>query len=159
MTPTFEKEMEFLYEYAKATLQQTGKMLPMAVLIGPNGRKVIGLSWANDDEKEKMVTAVKLMIALEKIHTWMFASEMWIALHIGSKETMRPARTYPEREEGILVNGRERGKTMTITVRFRRGKDGFHFHTEHRSDATDYQDILWAGDGFAWDRMLAARGA
>ena len=44
MSAPFEQEIEFLYTYAKATLEQTGKMLPMAVLIGATGRKVIALS-------------------------------------------------------------------------------------------------------------------
>ena len=159
MNAPFEQEIEFLYTYAKATLEQTGKMLPMAVLIGPASRKVVALAWKDDDDKQKMVLTVLAMISRERIHTWLFASEMWIAGPVKEGD-IRPARTYPDREEGILVSGRERGRGMTITVKFRRGKEGFHFHGEHRSaTADDYKDILWGHDGQMWDSLLAAREA
>ena len=97
-------QMEYALEKAKTLIVRDGKLVPVALLHFDNQVDVIGLSFKNEDEKNRQLSLLKTFVKMKKSDSIIVVIETWYVLANRKNISIKPSR-HPMRKESILVYG------------------------------------------------------
>lgn len=125
MATVTEDLIDLAYTGAKSIIEDGREVVPMGFVCTADGFAPIPLPWEDDDDKDRMMWALRGVCALPEVLAYAVLSEAWMVRmkpEMGELKVM-PSE-HPERIECIQIVAQERGKKMMMATAVIERKDG-----------------------------------
>jgi hypothetical protein len=108
--------MEDILETAKIALVKDGKLRPMAFLKNDDNFGIIPLSFGDNDEKNRQLSALRIIVKEENAEAIFIVTESWYVTTDKQNLEMEPAKD-PRRKECIMMMGEcEEGNIAIVQI-------------------------------------------
>lgn len=114
--------MEDFLGTAKMALEKDGKLLPMAFLKNDDNIGIIPLSFRDNDEKNRQVSALRIIAKKENAEAVFIVTESWYVTTDNGHVEIEPAKD-PKRKECVMMMGECEEGSIAIVQLFDR-EDG-----------------------------------
>lgn len=118
--------MEQTLEKAKMLLLRDGKLMPVAFMHYENNIDVIGLSFRDNDEKNRQLSHLKKLAKKNKADAIFVVTESWYVTTDKKDLAIIPSK-HPMRKECIFIYGECEEGSITIMQIFDKKNEEFNF--------------------------------
>lgn len=113
--------MEYALKKSKELLLRDGYVRPVAFMHYGNNVDIIGLTFKNQEYKEKEIYILGKLARMKKADAIYVVSESWYVISDKKDLSIIPSK-HPMRKECILISGECQEGNITVTQKFERKK-------------------------------------